>query len=193
MPNNQRHRAAGDDALNGFQPDWPLRCRRWLHTIRVPLATGRCPLGVHLFHRAHRPARCTGTSSPWDARAAGLAIQSCRPLWRFARPARRDFVRQQRVASVVTRDSSRGTAPGTRAGCRCPGTRDETHVTVRPRIPARVAAALGREMNLALRPPIGPPHAITTHASQKPSGYGFDEMCAKTLYNRPGLYDPQCI
>jgi hypothetical protein len=51
MPNDQRHRAAGDDAFNGFRPDRPLRCRRWLHTIRVPLATGRCPLGVRLFHR----------------------------------------------------------------------------------------------------------------------------------------------
>ena len=84
---------------------------------------------VSIWSTERRRAPCTGTPSPWDARAAGLAMGSCRPLWRFPRPAKRDFVPQKRVASVVTRDSSRGTAPGTRAGCRRPGMRGESRVT----------------------------------------------------------------
>ncbi len=89
-------------------------------TARIGVVScSSCLLGRHV-------GGSTGTSSPWDARATGLAIGSCRPLWRFARLAKRDFVQQQGVASVVTRDLSRGTAPGTSAGYRCPGTRDGT-------------------------------------------------------------------
>ena len=84
---------------------------------------------VSICSAERRRAPCTGTPSPWDARAVGLATGSCRPLWRFVRRAKREFVPQQRVASVVTRDSSR----------------------VRPRVPAQVAAALGRGMNPTLR------------------------------------------
>ena len=116
---------------------------------------------VSIWSTERRRAPCTGTPSPWDARAAGLAMGSCRPLWRFPRPAKRDFVPQHRVASVVTRDSSRGTAPGTRAGCRRPGTRDESHVTAQVTLlptvcndPHHGAAGIDVDSKIGLPPPL---------------------------------------
>ena len=126
--NDQRHRAAGDDAFKGSRPDRPRRCRRWLHTIRVPLATGRRPLGVHLFRRApsrplYRDSVPVGCAGNW------VRHWIVPPIMAFCASG------EKRVCAAAAGGLRRNarfisrTAPGTRAGCRRPGTRDESHVT----------------------------------------------------------------
>ena len=100
-------------------------------SVRTTKLTERPPVSVppdfDRIGRSGADAGYTPSAFHWQP---GSPLGSCRSLWRFVWLAKRDSEPQKRVASVVTRDSSR----------------------VRPRVPARFPAALGRGMNPTLRP-----------------------------------------